>query len=187
MTDLFLPELLKTTNLDASGAMTLLGAEFEFEWYEAAILPTAKAFLKITTPPNKYTLVNFREVRMDQTRGFYRQYRSTSFSGGTVTRTITPIKMRGDSAVPSGALLQVVTAPTITGAPFSEIPLWGAEGVGNRPQGGGLSQTGAFRVIPPNQQILLEFTNDSTNPAAWYAYFKQFEVLPATMLQLAEI
>lgn len=188
MSKLSLPGFLRNVPFDALSAMTMLGNEYEFEWYEAAVpATTGKVYLKITTPANKYTLVNFREVRMDQTRGFYRQYAAASFSGGTVTRTITPVKMRGDSSVSSGATLQVVTTPTITGPAFSVIPLWGAEGVGNRPQGGGLAQAGSFRVIPPNQQILIEFENNSTNPAAWYAYFKQFEISPEAVLQLVEL
>lgn len=186
MSKLQLPGFLTDTPFDAQSALTMLGAEYEFEWYEAAVPAAGKIYLKITTPPNKFTLVNFREIRFDQTRGFYRQYRV--FSGGTVARTIIPTKMRGDSAANSGATLEVLTAPTVNVADaFSAIPLWGSEGIGNRQQGGGLSQIGAFRVIPPNTQILLEFENNSTNPAAWYAYFKQFEVSENTLLQTAEI
>ena len=188
MNKLSLPGFLQDAPIDALSAMTMLGNEFEFEWYAAAVPATnGKVYLKITTPADKYTLVNFREVRMDQTRGWYRQYASTSFSGGTVTGTIAPVKMRGDSTVNSGGTFQIVTTPTITGPAFSAVPLWGAEGVGNRPQGGGLSQLGAFRVIPPGRQILLEFENNSTNPAAWYAYFKQFELSENAILQLAEL
>lgn len=186
MSKLQLPGFLTDTPFDAQSALTMLGAEYEFEWYEEAVAAAGKVYLKITTAPNKFTLVNFREIRFDQVRGFYRQYRT--FSGGTVTRTITPVKMRGDSPVNSGATIQVVTSPTVnTADAFSAIPLWGSEGVGNRPQGGGLSQQGAFRVIPPNTQILIEFENNSTNPAAWYAYFKQFEISANTLLQLAEL
>lgn len=181
-----LPSLMRGDSFGTLPTLTSLGAEYEFEWYEPSVSAAAKVYLKITTPPDKFTLVNYREVRMDQTRGFYRQYRV--FTGGTVTRTITPVKMRGDGTVNSGTIIQVVTTPTVDVAnAFSAIPLWGAEGVGNRPQGGGLSLQGALRIIPPNTQILLEFENNSTSPCAWYAYFKQFEVKPATMLALAEV
>ncbi len=32
-----------------------------------------------------------------------------------------------------------------------------------------------------------EFENNSSSACAWYAYFKQFEIKPATMLALAEV
>lgn len=186
MTKKALASFMSESAFDSQTAMTMLGAEFEFEWYEPSVPAGGKVYLKVTSPPNKYTLVNFREIRFDQTKGMYRQYRT--FSGGTVSRTITPVKMRGDSNVASEATIQVVTGPTVNEAnAFSAIPLWGAEGVGNRPQGGGLSQQGSFRVIPPGTVTLLEFENNSTNAAAWYAYFKQFEVKASTMLQLAEL
>lgn len=187
MTKIALPNLIHSAGADFTQLMTLLGNEYEFEWFEAAVPAAGKVYLKVTSPVNKFTLVNFREVRHDQTRGFYRQYRGEDFSGGTVSRTTTPVKMRGDSTISSGVTLQVITAPTIAGAAFSSIPLWGAEGVGNRPQGGGLSQQGAFRVIPPGAVTLLEFENNSTNPAQWYAYFKQFEMSAAAMAQIAEV
>ena len=181
-----LTSLMGPDSLGALPSLTMLGAEYEFEWYEAAVPAAGKVYLKVTTPANKYTVVNYREIRMDQTRGFYRQYRT--FSGGTVARTITPVKMRGDGTVNSSTLLQVVTAPTVTTvAAFSAIPLWGAKGVGNRPQGGGLSLQGAMRIIAPNTSVLLEFENNSAAACAWYAYFKQFEIKPATMLALAEV
>lgn len=182
MTDIKLPNLIHSAGMEAIQIMTMLGNEYEFEWYEAAVPAGGKVYLKVTSPADKFTLVNFREVRHDQTKGFYRQYRT--FSGGTVARTIIPNKMRGDSTVASQALIQVVTTPTVNVAnAFSVIPLWGAEGVGNRPQGGGLSQQGSFRVIPPGAVTLLEFENNSTNPAQWYAYFKQFEVTRGAMTQ----
>lgn len=187
MTNINLSNLIHSAGMEAIQVMTMLGNEYEFEWYEAAVQAAGKVYLKVTSPADKFTLVNFREVRHDQTKGFYRQYRPTAFSGGAVTQTITPVKMRGDSTLASAALVQVVTAPTITGAAFSSIPLWGGEGVGNRPQGGGLSQQGAFRVIPPGAVTLLEFENNSANPAQWYAYFKQFEISAAAMTQAAEV
>lgn len=36
-------------------------------------------------------------------------------------------------------------------------------------------------------QNLLEFENNSANPAAWYAYFKQFEVPPAALPETGDI
>ena len=183
---IYLPSFLTDAPLDAQSALTMLGNEYEFEWYEFAVPAGGKVYLRVTTPANKYTLVNFREIRFDQVRGFYRQYRV--FSGGTVQRTIVTTKMRGDSPVASQATIEVVTGPIVNAAnAFSAIPPWGTEGVGNRPQSGGLGIQGAFRAIPPNTQVLLEFENNSSNASAWYAYFKQFEITPAAMLRLAEI
>lgn len=186
MTKIALPGLIHSAGMEAVQILTMMGNEFEFEWYESAVPAGGKVYLKVTSPLNKFTMVNFREVRHDQTKGFYRQYKT--FSGGTVSRTITPIKMRGDSTIASAALVQVVTSPTVNVAnAFSSIPLWGAEGVGNRPQGGGLSQQGAFRIIPPGTVTLLEFENNSANPAQWYAYFKQFEISSSAMTQIAGV
>ena len=186
MSKIALPNLFRSAGIDAITSLTTLGSEFEFEWYEPVVAPAGKVYLKVTSPLNKFTLVNFREVRHDQTFGVYRQYKT--FSGGAVSRTITPVKMRGDSTIESAATIQVVTGPTVSVQnAFSAIPLWGAEGVGNRPQGGGLNQQGALRVIAPNTQLLLEFENNSVNPAKWYAYFKQFELSRSAMIELAEV
>ena len=119
MTNINLPNLIHSAGMEAIQVMTMLGNEYEFEWYEAAVPAAGKVYLKVTSPADKFTLVNFREVRHDQTKGFYRQYRPIAFSGGTVT--------------------------------------------------------------------LLEFENNSANPAQWYAYFKQFEISAAAMTQAAEV
>lgn len=186
MSNISLPNLMRSAGIDTVQALTMLGNEYEFEWYEPVVPAAGKVYLKVTSPTDKFTLVNFREVRFDQTRGFYRQYKI--FTGGTVSRAITPVKMRGDSPLASAATIQVVTTPTVNVADaFSSIPMWGAEGVGNRPQGGGLSQQGALRVIPPGAVTLLEFENNSVNSAQWYAYFKQYEISPSAMLQLAGV
>jgi hypothetical protein len=162
-------------------ALTARGVEFEFEWYEAAVpATTGRVFLRVTTPADKYTLVTFREIRHNQTRGFYRQYAEADFSGGVLDRAITPVNLRGDSPVGSGATFEVLTGVTADPADaFSEIPLWGQAGPGNQVgQGSGLNNSQAFRLIPPAVVVLLEFANTSANPADWYAYFKQFEVSP---------
>lgn len=184
MTKMNLPNLMRDAVIELQPALTFMGNEYEMEWAETSVANAEKRYLKITTHPTKFTLVNFREVRMDQARAYYRQYLGSS--GGTVSRTITPVNMRGDSPVSSGMTAQVVTTPVL-GTAFSSIPLWGSEGVGNRPQAGGLSTTGQFRVIPPNTIILLEFENQSTNAAAWYAYFKFYEISANAMLELEEI
>lgn len=171
-------------------ALTALGVEFEFEWYQAAVpATTGRVFLRVQTPPEKFTLVTFREIRHTQTRGFYRQYREADFSGGTVGRTITPVVMRGDSPVSSQATIQTLTGVTADPADaFSEIPLWGQAGPGNQlGQGSGLNPDQAFRVIPPGAVVLLEFANTSPNAADWYAYFKQYELTPDALCPAKEI
>lgn len=169
--------------------MTLKGVEYEFEWYEPAVTAlTGRVWLRVTTPVDKYTLVDFREIRHDQVRGFYRQYYAEDFTGGTVARTITPVKMRGDSTIESGATLEVLTGVTVAAADaFSQIPLWGAAGIGGRPQAGGLNAISALRVIPPGAVVLLEFENNSDAAAAWYAYFKQWEVFPSALPEIGDL
>lgn len=171
-------------------ALTVRGVEFEFEWYQSAVTAsTGRVFLRVQTPADKFTIVNFREIRHTQTRGFYRQYRQGDFSGGTVGDTITPVALRGDSPVTSGATIQTLTNVTADPADaFSEIPLWGQSGPGSNPgQGTGLNPDQAARVVPPGTTVLLEFANTSTNAADWYAYFKQYELTPDALLPAKEI
>lgn len=171
-------------------ALTAGGVDFEFEWYEAAVpATTGRVFLRVQTPPGKFTLVTFREIRHTETRGFYRQYRQGDFSGGTVGRVVTPVPMRGDSPVASQAVIETLTGVTASPAnAFSEIPLWGSSGPGsNTGQGSGLNLSQAFRIIPPGTTVLLEFANTSASPADWYAYFKQYEITPDALPPAKEI
>lgn len=170
--------------------LTLKGVEYEFEWYASQVPATnGRVWLRITTPQNKYTLVNFREIKHSQTRGFYRQYAAGNFSGGTVERSIVPVPMRGDSPVGSQGGFDVMTGVTADSADaFSEIPLWGQTGPGTNPgQGSGLNASAAIRLIPPGTVVLLEFENVSSNPADWYAYFKQWEVNPSSIPEPGDV
>lgn len=185
-----LQNLYDRVPLDFLSFLTIRGLEFEFEWYEAAVPATnGRVFLRVTTPADKYTIVNFREVRHTQTRGFYRQYSAGNFSGGVVDRVITPVPMRSDSPVGTEATFEVLTGVTADPADaFSEIPLWGSTGPGSNPgQGTGLNNSTAVRVIPPGTVVLLEFANTSANPADWYAYFKQWEVAPKALPEAGEL
>jgi hypothetical protein len=189
MSNVDLQNLYDRVPLDIFAYFTIRGVEFEFEWYEASVAAnTGKVWLRFTAPADKYSVINFREVRHDQTRGFYRLYAEGDFSGGTVDRTLDMVKMRPDSPVDTGTTLEVLTGVTADPADaFASIPLWGVEGVGNRPQGGGLAGSTAVRVIPPGSVILLEFENNSTNAAAWYAYFKQWEIAPKALPEAGEL
>lgn len=172
----------KNPTLDARLLMTMIGIEYEFEWQIPAVPVDGSVYLRIQTPPEKYTLVNFREVRHNQTFGFYRQYRQFDDSGATLGDPLPIEPMRGDTSVPSEAIARPITGVIADPVDaFSEIPLWGAAGQANRQGAGGLSSDAAFRVIPPGAVVLLEFENQSENPAYWYAYFKQWEVEPGSM------
>lgn len=147
---------------DARLLMTVLGVEFEFEWQVAAVPAGESVFLLVQTPTEKYTVVNFREVRHNQTFGFYRQYRQFDDSGATLGDPIAIEPMRGDTDVPSAAIARPITGVVVdVNDAFSNIPLWGAAGQANR--------QGAV--------VLLEFENQSLDPAYWYAYFKQWEAV----------
>lgn len=190
MADVNLQNAYARTVHDLQVLLTLKGVEFEFEWYGSAVpATTGRVWLRVTTPADKYTLVNFREIKHTQTRGFYRQYSAGNFSGGTVQRTITPVPMRSDSPVGTGATFEVLTGVTVDRADaFSQVPLWGETGPGTNPgQGTGLNDLSAIRVIPPGTVVLLEFENTSANPADWYAYFKQWEVNPAAIPESGEL
>lgn len=185
-----LQNLYDRVPLDFLTFLTIRGLEFEIEWYEDAVPATnGRVWLRVATPADKYTLVNFREVRHDQARGFYRQYAAGNFSGGTVDRIITPVPMRSDSPVATEATFEVLTGVTVDPADaFSQIPLWGDPGgFFTAGQGSGLSPSEALRVIPPGSVVLLEFENNSADPAAWYAYFKQWEVAPGALPEAGEL
>lgn len=163
---------------DARLLMTMLGVEFEFEWQVPDVPAGESVFLLVQTPAEKYTVVNFREVRHDQTFGFYRQYRQFDDSGATLGDPIAIEPMRGDTDVPSAAIARPITGVVVdVNDAFSRIPLWGAAGVGNRQGAGGLAADTGVRVIPPGAVVLLEFENQSPDPAYWYAYFKQWEAV----------
>lgn len=183
-----LQNLYSNVTVSSSSVLTFLGVEYEFEWYEEDVAGLGgKVHLRIQTPSDKFTFVSFREIRHTQTRGFYRQY--LTFSGGTVTRQITPVKLRGDSAVASQATIEVLEGVTVDEADaFSQVPLWGVSGPGsNKGQGAGLNTTEGVRVIPPGVTVLLEFENASAFDCDWYAYFKQFEILPGAMPETEDV
>jgi len=87
------------------------------------------------------------------------------------------------------ATFEVLTGVTADPADaFSEIPLWGQSGPGSNPgQGSGLNSSSAVRVIPPGTVVLLEFENNSADPADWYAYFKQWEIAPKALPEPGEL
>lgn len=190
MANVDLQNLYDRVPLPINTFFTIRGLEFEFEWYEAAVpIGGGRVWLRVTTPADKYTLVNFREVKHSETRGFYRQYSEGNFSGGTVERTITAVPMRSDSPVGTEATFEVLTGVTADPADaFSEIPLWGQSGPGSNPgQGSGLNSSSAIRVIPPGTVVLLEFENNSADPADWYAYFKQWEIASKALPEPGEL
>lgn len=174
--------------LDSRKVMTLLGLEYEFEWQVASVPVNGSVFLRIQTPPEKYTLVNFREVRHNQTFGFYRQYTQFDDSGATLGAPLDFVSMRADTSVPSEAIARPITG--VVADPnnaYSVIPVWGAAGRANRQGAGGLATDASFRVIPPGVVVLLEFENQSIDPAYWYAYFKQWEVDPGAIPDPTEL
>lgn len=178
----------KNPTLDALPLMTMLGIEYEFEWQVESVPVGGSVFLLVQTPPEKHTIVNFREVRHNQTFGFYRQYRQFDDSGATLGDPIPIEPMRGDTAVQSQAVVRPATGVVVSEAnAYSRIPLWGAAGQANRQGAGGLSNDSAIRIIPPGSTVLLEFENQSEAPAYWYAYFKQWEVEPGALPESTDL
>lgn len=171
--------------------LTIRGIEYEFTWIDPIVEPTTFSYLRIITPPNKFTVVNFREVQTDQERGFYRFF--TDFvDDGTPIGDPTPlIKMRGDSPIASGAVAQRVTPPSsINRLPPSrvvEILMTGSPGQGNRPAAGAFASGEDIRIIPPGSKALLEFENQSVENAYMRGHFKQWEILPSAMPDVGEI
>lgn len=167
--------------------LTMEGDEFEVEWYQAAVPAGSSVFMRATMPPDKYFLLNYREVRATGERGFYRLYKI--FSGGTVSRTLPIINLRNDSNIISGATFEVVTTPTFNVADaFSATPLWGATGVGNSvSQGGSLSKPESIRVFEPEVQVLVQFQNNSAAACDFFSTFKFWTLTPSAVPPVEEV
>lgn len=167
--------------------LTMEGDEFEVEWYEAAIPVDSSVFLRVTMPPEKYFLLNYREVRATAERGFYRLYKI--FSGGTVSRTLPIINLRNDSDILSGAIFEVVTTPTFNVADaFSAIPIWGSTATRwSVNEGGSLSKPESIRIFEPGVQVLAQFENNAAEECDFFSNFKFWTLTPGAIPPVEEV
>ncbi len=181
-----LQNIYKQIPVDFGQFLTLRGVEYEFTWIDEAVAAAGKIYIQITLSTTKYTLVNFREVQMDQERGFFRFY--TDFSGGVEGDAVPLISMRGDTSVPSDTSIVRLTGPTINPASeVVEVPMFGVAGQGNQPAQGELASGTSVRVIPPGSRALLEFENNSVASAYMRGNFKQWEISPNAIPETGEI
>lgn len=181
-----LQNLLGAENTSQDVMLTLLGVEYEFTWIETAVPAAGKAYAIFSTGAN-YALVGYREVQMDQERGFYRFYVSPQ-DAGTPGASVPVYNLRGDSGHVRTTQITLTTAPTIGAAPArTEIPMFGAAGQGNQPVRGDLASERAVRVVPPNTTILLELDNESASPSYMREVVKFWEVSPSAMIEAAGV
>jgi hypothetical protein len=167
--------------------MTLSGVEYQFTWVDESVAAGSSVYIQVVTHPTKYTLLNWRQLQMDQERGFYRAY--TSYTAGTVGDAISVFKMRADSTIESGATINKMTGPTNIDETSRTIlsPLFGAEGQGNVPTTGDLAEDAAVRVIPPNTSFLIQFENDSAAASYFQSILKWWEVSADFMPEIKEV
>lgn len=125
---------------------------------------TGKRFAIFTTPADKYMALGFREVTTNQERGFYRVYNQLF---GAVAGAAIPInKLKPNSPQTTGCTLTLATGATgmTTAARVTNVPIFGTTSVGGNSSGGVIPDT-VYRLLPPDTQFLLEFTNNSANAA----------------------
>jgi len=158
--------------------LTLKGLEYEFTWQLASVAAGAKTYLRAQTSADKYTILNFRELKMNQELGFYRGF--TVFTGGAPIDEIPIFNLRADTGVQSGATIETFSAPTTIDQTSKTIdyPLFGTPGQGNNPASGDVASDDAARIIPPGTTFILEFENLSADPCRFYANLKWYEVSP---------
>ncbi len=166
-----------SVNIPIQQLLTLYGVEFEFDWVEEAVPDTnGLVYVRWQTSPNKYTILNTRQLQSDKERGFYRAY--TQFAGGAQTEIIPPRNLRADSTVVSESIVEKYSAPT-TINPSSEViqvPLFGSPGGGPVSATGDINSDFAFRIYAPGTDFILEFENNSDDISYFKGLFKWFEV-----------
>lgn len=185
-TEINLQNLLKRGVVDENQLLTMLGNEYEFTWIDSAVPAGMSVYASFVTG-DKYAVVNFREVSMDQERGFYRFYVNPA-SLGTEGAPVPLYNFRGDATQTPAAAVAVRTAPAFNPNDARvEVPMFGAAGQGNQPTIGDLSAENAVRVLPPNTNVLLQLDNQSASAAYMRENVKFWEISPDAMLTIAEV
>lgn len=158
--------------------LSLSGVEFTLEWIETAVTAGDKAYLRIVLSPDKFTIFNFRGLRMNQELGYYRVF--SVFTGGAKTGDVNIQKVRPDSPVNFEGTAEVIGTPTTIDAAsrIVEIPMFGAAGQGNHPVMGEFETEDSMRIFPPGVEFLIEFENASVAASYFRLEFKWWEVTP---------
>ena len=169
-------------------ALGLMGNEFELEWRQTTVAAGARIFIEVTSPPDRFTVVGYRELKFDQTRGFYRIYTPGNYTVGVLGAALPVNNRRVGSGIASGTTAFIATGVTADPAnALTEIPLFGAESTGNRPGAGDLTGESSVRVIPPSTPLLLEFENSSPEACYWRSFFLQWEISPGAMPEATQV
>lgn len=83
---------------DCSRYSTFCGVEYMMNLVNPAVPSASEIYLRATTSTAKYTILNFRSLKMDQGRGFYKAH--------------TGFNLRADTATPTGAFVETFSTPT---------------------------------------------------------------------------
>jgi hypothetical protein len=163
-------------------ALAMAGSEFTAELIDTVVTAGTSIYAVVTNPPTKYVIFNFRELQMDQERGFYRAF--TVFTGGAKIGDVNIQKVRPDSPIPADATMELWSTPDSIdqASRIVEIPLFGAAGQGNSPTQGDLADDQSVRILPPGAKFLVEFENASVADAYFRLEFKWFEVSPGFVI-----
>lgn len=168
--------------------LSMIGIEYEVIWIVPTVTAlTGKVYLRWTTSVDKYTITNFRQVVMDQERGFYRVYRDDDFSGGTPGSPLPINKLRFDSTVDPDLVPVPLTGPTITGTASVVEPMFGQAGQGVIRATGGTTSEQALRISPPGTIFLSEFENLSAEDSYFQLNVHWWEITPEAMLAIKEL
>lgn len=166
------------TSLPIAQRFTSYGIEYELDWTNEAVPSGSSIYAKWIVPADKYVALNTRLVQMDQERGTYRAF--TSFVGGTEGASLPTIKMRLDSTIDSGSVINEFSALTSIdqNSKIVDIPLIGSAGGFFTPSQGDLSSESSYRLYPPGTEILIEFENQSAEATYFKLVLKWFEITP---------
>lgn len=158
---------------------TLVGAEFEINWEELAVPALGGvAYLRLVSPADKYMVLNYRQLVMDQERGFYEAFGTFTFDQGAVGDDVVIQKLRVGSALGSGSVAEKLTAITslYVTSRNTKQPLFGTAGQGNNIASGDLNSESSIKIIPPNSEFLLRFTNESELASYFSLNLKWYEI-----------
>lgn len=136
------------------------GAGASIEWINTSIAAGGKVYAEFEIPAGFYVAIDSREVVTDKDRLFYRVY--TTYGAVTNVSAVPINRLRNDGPL-FPQMMYVTTAPGVAPDPTTAIltvPVFGAEGAGNR-LSGDVSSESVFRLLAPGSKFLLEISNDS--------------------------
>lgn len=163
-------------NLDYRDDTIARGMGYYVDYTQTALAANSKTYGIVTTPSDKYLALINRELVTDKERAFYRVY--PTFGSVTTGNAITIRNLRTDSTINTGTTIfecTVAVEPDPADSSFN-VPIFGAGGGGPVSASGGIQAGGAFRLIQPNSQILIEWENATSETMYFHTVLEWLEI-----------